>query len=126
MDVTPLVKKDAQIIQHYEGGRFRVSGRTFDGAVIVYPTVTYQWEVDAAFDALDYEDFRPLIDAADGLDVVLLGCGPKMAMPPAWLKHDLRGAGLSIEPMDTGAACRTFNVLIAEGRRVAAAMLPFE
>jgi uncharacterized protein len=125
MDVTPLVKQDAQIIQSYEGGQFRVSGQTFDGAVIVYPAHTRQWHVGTAFDALDYEDFRPLIDAARDLDVVLLGCGRKMAMPPAKLKRDLRGASLSIEPMDTGAACRTFNILIAEGRRVAAAMLPF-
>ena len=125
MDVTPLVKQDAQIIQSYDDGRFRVSGTVYDGAVIVYPAATYQWDVNGAFEELGYEDFRPLIDKSDDLDVVLLGCGAKMAMPPAQLKRDLRAAGLSIEPMDTGAACRTFNVLIAEGRRVAAAILPF-
>jgi uncharacterized protein len=58
------------------------------------------------------------------VNLLLIGCGPRMAMIPAALRASLRAKGVVIEPMDTGAACRTYNVLMAEGRLVAAALIP--
>ena len=61
-----------------------------------------------------------------GIDLLLLGCGARMAMVPAGVRQHLRAAGVVVESMDTGAACRTYNVLMADGRRVAAALIAFD
>ncbi len=124
MDVTPLVKSDQQIIQSYAGGRFRVSGTTYDHAVLVSPSDTCEWTVSGPAEMLNEEDFRPLLDRAEDIDVVLLGTGAKLVFISPALKNTLKKQGLSIEAMDTGAACRTYNVLMAEGRRVFAALIP--
>jgi uncharacterized protein len=54
---------------------------------------------------------------------LILGLGPRFLMVPAELRQALKGHGIAVEAMDTGAACRTFNVLLAEDRRVAAALI---
>jgi uncharacterized protein len=61
--------------------------------------------------------------AAGQIELLLLGCGPRMALIPSTLRAALRAKGIVLEPMDTGAACRTYNVLAAEGRKVAAALI---
>lgn len=127
MDVTPLVREGAQIIQSYSDGGFRVSGHRYDGAALVSSDKTVLWDLssDAISDvkALREADFSVLIDAAADIDVVLLGTGARMVFLDPALKRYLREAGLNVEIMDSGAACRTFNVLMAEGRRVVAALL---
>jgi len=123
MDVTPLVKEGAQIIQSYAGGSFRVSGNVYESAIIVSAERTVPWDV-SRFDALTGEDFQPIIDDISNIDVVLMGTGAQMQFLPAPLKKALRVQGLSIDVMDTGAACRTYNVLMAEGRRVVTLLMP--
>ncbi|AGH97579.1 Mth938-like domain-containing protein [Micavibrio aeruginosavorus] len=121
MDVTPLVPSGAQIIQAYADGTFRISGTVHDGAVIVFPDQTVNWTVSTD---MGVDDFAPLLARASELDVVLLGLGAGVANPPFELRRALKDRGLAVDFMDTGAACRTYNVLMAEGRRVAAALLP--
>jgi uncharacterized protein len=60
---------------------------------------------------------------AGEIDLLLVGCGPRMMQIPAGLRGAIRATGVVIEAMDTGAAARTYNVLAAEGRKVAAAMI---
>ncbi len=122
MDITPLIGQGSSIIQSYAGGKFRISGRIYEGAVLVYTDHVSPWP---AVEPLTPEMFRPLLENAEYFDVILLGCG-KLATPEMLvLRRDLKAAhGLNVEFMDTGAACRTFNVLLTEGRRVAAALLP--
>lgn len=123
MDVTPLVKKGQQIIQSYKGGGFKISGKTYDGAVIVTPESACLWQTGAPdISGLTFSDFDVVPAEAE---VLLLGCGARIEFLPAPLKNALRQRGLNVDVMDTGAACRTYNVLMAEGRLVAAAMLPF-
>ncbi len=122
MNLTPLVKDGSQIIQSYASGRFRVSGEIYNSAIIVTPVCTTRW--NSFENDFCEEDFAPLIEKADEIDVVLLGCGAKMRFLPPGLKNNLKNKGLSVEIMDTGAACRTYNVLMPEGRRVVAALLP--
>lgn len=125
MDVTPLIRKDQQIIQSYAGGMFRVSGAVYQSAITVMPSSTTLWDVKAQnISDLVLEDLQVLIDQSDDIDVVLLGCGASMDFLDAALKSALRDQGLSVDVMGSGAACRTYNVLMAEGRRVAAALLP--
>ena len=126
MDVTPLVKQDTQIIQSYAGGQFRISGDVYQGAVIVTPEHTVSWDFSGTVADLSINDFALLIQQSNHIDVVLLGCGSQIQFLSPMLKGSLKDKGLSIDVMDTGAACRTYNVLVAEGRRVATALLPFE
>ena len=129
MDVTPLVKEGAQIIQGYADGHFRISGQVYDSAVLVFQEKSVAWEIgeSAAGDvkALSEKDFAPLLGVSEAIDVVLLGTGKTLVFPDPALKKALKAQGLNIEVMDSGAACRTYNVLMAEDRRVVAALLPF-
>ncbi|MCB1532581.1 MAG: Mth938-like domain-containing protein [Alphaproteobacteria bacterium] len=125
MDVTPLIRKDQQVIQSYAGGRFRVSGQVYEVAVIVTPGETLRWDKAAqSVKELTEDDFAQMIERAEEIDVVLLGCGASMTFLDPKLKKALSEKGLSVDIMDTGAACRTYNVLMAEGRRVVAALFP--
>lgn len=108
MDISPLARAGRQIVESYGGGRFRVSGRAYEGSVLVLPERTLPWPVTAA---------------AAALEVLLIGCGPRRGPLPEDLRGALRGRGLVVEPMETGAACRTYNVLISAGRPVAAALI---
>ena len=124
MDLTPLVPAGRQIIESYGDGRFRVSGTLFASSILVFADRTIVWPV-VDFAALTETSLEPLHRAGEAglVDVVLLGCGARMGVVPEVLRRHLRVAGIVVEPMDTGAACRTYNVLAAEGRRVAAALI---
>jgi uncharacterized protein len=122
-DITPLIPEGRQVIQSYGGGGFRISGVDHRGSVIVFPTRTVAWNATALAEATA-DNLAPV--TAPGADVTLLLVGAGRA-PPGLLAPDLRKtlreAGIVAEVMDTGAACRTFNVLMAEERRVAAALI---
>lgn len=120
MDVTPLLNAKQKIIQAYSGGRFKISGEYFDGAVIVTPFAVAPW-TDADISKLSPDAFAHL---GGEVDVLLVGTGKTGALLMPQTRVAFKQAGLSIDMMDTGAACRTFNVLTAEGRRVAAALIP--
>lgn len=123
MDVTPLVKQGAKIVQSYGGGVFKISGQAYQGAVIVMPDQVLEWNAPADIKDLNESHFTPL--AGLELDVLLLGTGASIAFPPPSLKTAVKAQGLpGFDAMDTGAACRTYNVLLAEGRRVAALLMP--
>ncbi len=121
MDVTPLISHNAQVIQSYAGGIFKVSGESYNGAVLITATETVLWDVQS-FDVLSVSDFEIL---SKDVDVVLLGTGKTMSIIPPKLRAEIKGIGLSVDSMDTGAACRTYNVLMAEGRRVACTLFPY-
>jgi len=124
VDVTPLIKSGTQVIQGYANGGFKVSGQTYEGAVMVTPSGTLAWDAPADVKGLKPEHFQSLIDVSGDVDVVLLGAGVSIAFLAADIKNHIKNNGLSIDVMDTGAACRTYNVLVAEGRRVCALLLP--
>jgi uncharacterized protein len=121
MDVTPLVPKDRQVIESYSADGFRVSGIVHPRAIIVLPQATHAWPV-AALAEIALANLAPVVDA--GAEILLLGCGRRIAQVPLSVRSDLRAHGIVIDAMDTGAACRTYNILLAEDRRVAAALLP--
>ena len=125
MEITPLQpSQDRQILQAYGKGGFRVSDTEWHGAVIVFPVRTVNWNVATLAD-LTLEAFAPVGEASDPpIELLLIGTGQRMALLPSKLQTGLRAMGFGIDIMDTGAACRTYNVLIGEERRVAAALLP--
>lgn len=124
MDLTPLIPAGRQIIEAYGDGGFRISGRRLEGSVIVFPTQTLAWSA-ASFQAIDLVNLEHVIRAGrDGqVDLLLIGCGQQLIRIGQSIRESLREAGIVIEVMDTGAACRTYNVLMSEGRRVAAALI---
>ena len=121
MDVTPLVARDRQVIERYGASGFQVSGVAYSGAILVLPHATHLWSV-AILGEVTAATFAPVIEA--GAQILLVGCGKRIAPVPQALRRELRVHGIVIDAMDTGAACRTYNVLLAEDRRVAAALLP--
>ena len=122
MQITRQSSPDRQLVQRYGNGGFRVSGADFTGSVIVTVPATLTWRVTSMAD-ITFDDFKPLLDLSGQVDVCLLGCGPVMVPLPKALRVALKDAGLTVDPMDTGAACRTYNVLMGEGRAVAAALI---
>lgn len=122
MDVTPGDPAGRQVIESYGDGRFRVSGRVYEGSILIFPDRTLPWPA-ADLAAVTAESLAPVAAAEPAVEVLVLGCGAEMAVVPKSLRESLRAAGVVIEPMDTGAACRTYNVLLSEGRRVAAALI---
>jgi uncharacterized protein len=127
LDLTPLIPAGRQIVESYGHARFRVTGTLYEGSVIVFPDHTVVWPVSEA-GAVNLDNLQAVCEAgrAGTIELLLLGCGPKMTLVPSSLRAALREAGVVIEPMDTGAACRTYKVLMAEGRHVAAALIAVE
>ena len=121
-DFTTDIPSGRQFIDTYGDGGFRIAGRRWSGSVLVTPEQTVTWSVQS-LNQLDFETLRPLIDARPAVDVLLLGGGSQMQAVDAALRSELRNRGIVVEGMDTGAACRTFNVLMGENRRVAAALI---
>jgi uncharacterized protein len=119
MELTPLVQPGRQVIERYGPSGFRVSGAVHLGPVLVFPEQTVVWLEAAATVA----GLAPVIEHG-GVELLLLGLGRRMLPVAAALRAALKASGIAIEAMDTGAACRTYNVLLAEDRRVAAALLP--
>ena len=122
MHITPVLAPGRQLIERYGPPGFRVSGVVWEGPVLVFPNRTLAWAVAAAA-AIDLESLAPVI-ADSGVEILLLGLGRQMAAVARELRVGLRQRGIALEAMDTGAACRTYNLLLGEDRRVAAALLP--
>ncbi|MBT5572372.1 MAG: hypothetical protein HOJ90_14235 [Alphaproteobacteria bacterium] len=111
-----------QVVEAYGTKRFRISGEVYESSVLVFPERTIAWNV-ARFDDMKPADFEPILESAEGIEILLLGCGERMQLVSQELRGPLRAAGVVIEPMDTGAAARTFNLLLSEDRQVAAALI---
>ncbi len=91
--------------------------------MLVTPDRVEGWPVSEIAD-LAVEHLSDIATTAKDIEVLLIGCGPKMLLLPAPLRASFAGLPFSVDVMETGAACRTFNVLIGESRRVAAALTP--
>lgn len=112
-----------QLIRSYGPGRFLISEREWRQPVLVTPTVTTAWNVARA-EELTLESLAALKAAPVPTELLVLGCGARAIFVPPDLRAVLKAAGLALEVVDTGSACRIYNVLLAESRRVAAALIP--
>jgi uncharacterized protein len=119
MELTPLAPASRQLIERYSADGFRVSGVVYPGPVLVFPDCTMIWENPL----VSIEGLTPVIEHG-GVELVLVGLGKRGAPVATALRAALKARGIGIEAMDTGAACRTYSVLLAEDRLVAAALLP--
>ena len=110
----------ANVITGFGDGWIRIGADEYHEGVVILPDRVVTGWAPAGFDALAAEDFAGLL--ASGPEIVLLGTGRRHRFPHPRLVASLIEARTGIEAMDTGAACRTFNILVAEGRRVVAAL----
>ena len=122
MEVTPLVAEGRQVIQSYQDDGFTIAGTHHQGSVLVWPAATAAWPV-RHFDEVTEASLAPLLAAAALPEVLVLGTGSRFQMIDPRLRQRLRQQGIVVECMTTAAACRTFNVLLIEDRKVAAALI---
>ncbi|MCB9964146.1 MAG: Mth938-like domain-containing protein [Rhodospirillales bacterium] len=123
MDVTPLIPAGRQIIQSYGATGFKISGIRYEDAVMVTPEKTWVWTGKPSVQDLSAADFTDYLPPGNAYDVYLLGTGKTSTFLPAPLLRDLKSRQIHPDVMESGAACRTYNVLMAEGRRVVAFLL---
>lgn len=116
MRINEVVYTDAEPVDGYGEGFFRIGGTRHDGAVMTGPNGTAAWG--------GFDDAEPLLALAGAVDVLFIGTGAEISHLPAALRDALEATGIGVESMNSPAACRTYNVLLGEGRRVALAVLP--
>ncbi|WDZ78903.1 Mth938-like domain-containing protein [Ensifer adhaerens] len=109
-------------IDAYGNGGFRFADMSHRGSILMLPSGVYAWDV-AEGDPLAVDQFRRVIDEAKDIEVLLVGTGKDIRPLPADLKAALRAVNVSSDPMSTGAAVRTYNVMLAESRAVAVALI---
>ncbi len=115
--------RNAPSIDAYGEGGFRLSGERVEGSVLIVADEPRTWDVATLAD-LTVSALQPVLEAPRGeVEFVLLGVGARNALPPRDVREALQRAGIGLEFMDTPAAARLYNVLTAEGRRVAAALI---
>jgi len=109
-------------IEAYGDGGFRFAGMSHRGSLLVLPSGIHAWDVAGA-EQLTAASFSRVFDERDRLEFLLLGTGLTQIFPAPAIRQAFEDAGLGLEAMSTGAAARTFNVLLAEGRKVGAALI---
>jgi uncharacterized protein len=109
-------------IDAYGNGGFRFAGMSHRGSIICLPSGISAWD-PVRLEDLSLQAFAQVLLERSEIAVLLLGTGLELRHPGVEVRSGLAEAGIGVEPMDTGAACRTYNVLLAEGRPIAAALL---
>ena len=117
-DIMPPLAANAQLIQSYGPAGFRIGNAEYATHVLVTPTATFVWD-----GALTLEAFAPLLTTEPKCEVLLIGTGARHELVALEFRRALKEQGLAVDTMDTGAACRTFNILLGEGRRAAVALM---
>lgn len=122
MDITPLPSKGRQTITGYGNSQFKVSGQVYTTPVLVFPDRTVLWDIKPNA-PITLENLNVVIEEEGEIDLLIIGSGKTKAALPGKIHDRLRAIGIALEIMDTGAAVRTYNILAAEERRVAAALI---
>jgi uncharacterized protein len=112
-------------VDAYGNGGFRFADMSHVGSILCLPSGVFGWQPQNQL-ALVPGDIERVLSEADGIEVLLFGMGIDLRPIPKSIKEALKARGISSDPMSTGAAVRTYNVLLAEERRVAAALIAVE
>ncbi|WP_374830369.1 Mth938-like domain-containing protein [Paenochrobactrum pullorum] len=109
-------------IDAYGNGGFRFAEMSHRGSIMCLPSGVHGWEPNAP-PLLTKDDLKLILEQATDIEILLVGTGMDLRRIPADVRDLLRASGISSDPMSTGAAVRTYNVLLAEDRAVAAALI---
>lgn len=116
MQLNEIQFSGATPIEGYGPGFFRIADQVIEGPIVVTESGAQSWG--------GYDDTATLEALLGQVDVIFIGTGAETAHVPGRLREALEEAGLGVEAMNSPAACRTYNVLLSEGRRVAVALIP--
>ncbi len=116
MRLTEVTYGSARAIEGYGPGFFRVADHVLRGPCLITPWDAGPWG--------GYDDTVAPLSLVGRIDVLFVGTGSTIAHVPAAFREALEGQGIGVEAMASPAACRTYNVLLGEGRRVAVALIP--
>lgn len=109
-------------IEAYGKGGFAFAEMSHRGSLLCLPDAIWAWPVVRAAD-IDEASLQRVFAAAGGIDTLIIGTGTEVWLPPAGLREALRAVKVVLDPMQTGPAIRTYNIMIGERRRVAAALI---
>lgn len=116
MRLNEINYRDGQPVEGYGAGFFRVGGDVIHGGLLILPGHVRSWG--------GYDDIEDILAAAERIDVLFVGTGAETRHVPAPLRAQMDDAGVGLEPTASPAACRTYNILLSEGRRIGLAALP--
>ena len=116
MRLIEVTYDEARPIEGYGPGFFRIAGQVLRGPCLVSPWSAGAWG--------GVEDTAPVLALTGRIDVLFVGMGAEIAHVPQAFRQTIEAAGIGVEVMNSPAACRTYNVLLGEARRVAVALLP--
>jgi uncharacterized protein len=109
-------------IDAYGNGGFAFAGMSHRGSLLCLPDAIWAWPVTTPAE-IDRASLARVFDAANGIDTLIVGTGTEVWLPPSDLREALRTVGVVLDAMQTGPAIRTYNIMIGERRRVAAALI---
>ena len=112
-------------IDSYGNMGFRFADMSHKGSLLILPSDMSNWQVKDGDELLE-PLFEKIIQQSDAIDILVLGMGKNMYLPPKPLREMCKQAGIVIEFMSTSNAVRTYNVLLDEQRRIAAALIAIE
>ena len=124
MDFQEIDTGPDNVVRAYGPGEVRINEEAHRGPVLVFRQAVWTERLPADLEGLEAAHLEAL--AEQGLEVVLIGTGDRARFPDPAVTAPLYERGIGVETMDTGAACRTFNLLVAEQRAVAALLLPIQ
>jgi uncharacterized protein len=115
-------RRSAPPVDAFGDGGFRIGGVRREGSLLIVDGSIRPWAA-AGPQGLSPDDFAPFLTGPVRPDLVLLGLGARPIHPPAEVRRAFREANVGLEALDTPAACRSWNLLAGEGRRVGAALI---
>ena len=118
MQITEIDYGKAVPIQGYGPGFFRIAGKALRAPLMINSKGAKSWG--------GFEDGEPLVEFCKDIDILFIGTGIEIASIPLSLRNILEASGLGLEVMNSPTACRNYNILLSEDRRVAAALLAIE
>lgn len=122
MQFKEVTSQEETAIASYGDGSFRIGEQRTKGSILITPKGYYPWDaVDIS--EISLENLKRITDQAEDIDILLIGAGDNMTFLNRQLRKSLEEATIAVDIMATGAAARTYNILLAEGRKVAAALI---
>jgi uncharacterized protein len=109
-------------IDAYGNGGFRFAGMSHRGSLLILPSGMHAWPPESMAEIV-VDSFAPAFAEQETIGLMLFGTGERQVFPSADIRREFALRAITLEAMDTGAAARTYNVLLAEGRAVAAALI---
>jgi uncharacterized protein len=109
-------------IEAYGKGGFAFADMSHRGSLLCLPDSIWAWDVTKP-EQIDRYSLKKVFDAANGIDTLIVGSGTEVWVPPRALREELRAVHIVLDAMQTGPAIRTYNIMLGERRRVAAALI---